>query len=64
MDFKIPGNIIEVLNIINNNGYEAYIVGGSVRDLILNKKPNDYDITTNAKPNKIKELFKDYKTVL
>lgn len=63
-NLKIPDNIIEILSIINNNGYEAYIVGGSVRDLILNKEPNDYDITTNAKPNKIKELFKDYKTVL
>lgn len=64
MKFKIPNNIIEVLSIINSNGYEAYIVGGSVRDLILNKKPNDYDITTNARPKEIKKIFKDYKTVL
>lgn len=64
MKFKIPNNIIEVLSIINSSGYEAYIVGGSVRDLILNKEPNDYDITTNARPEEIKKIFKDYKTVL
>ncbi len=52
---KYPKLIIDTLE---KNGYEAYIVGGCVRDSILDNNPSDYDITTNAKPNTIKELFK------
>ena len=47
---KYPRVIIETLN---NNGFEAYIVGGCVRDILLGEKPTDYDITTNAKPKDI-----------
>lgn len=43
--------------VLTRAGFEAHIVGGCVRDLILNKKPNDWDITTNARPEKIQELF-------
>ena len=39
-------------------GYEAYLVGGSVRDLMLGLTPKDYDIATNAKPEQIKRLFR------
>lgn len=52
---KYPRVIIETLN---NNGFEAYIVGGCVRDILLGEKPTDYDITTNAKPQDIKKIFK------
>ena len=55
--FKIPPNIKSVLNILNQNGFEAYIVGGCVRDILLNKTPNDFDITTDAKPDNIVNLF-------
>lgn len=47
----------EILEILNNNGYEAYIVGGYVRDYLLNIKSNDYDICTNARPNDLINLF-------
>ena len=47
----------EVLNILNSNGFEAYIVGGYVRDFMLHKNTDDIDITTNAKPYVIKKLF-------
>ncbi len=51
---------INVLKTIEKNGYEAYIVGGFSRDLYLNKKTTDIDITTNAKPSQIKKIFKNY----
>jgi tRNA nucleotidyltransferase (CCA-adding enzyme) len=44
-------------------GYEAYIVGGCVRDFLLGKLPNDYDITTSARPEMIKSAFVDHKTL-
>lgn len=52
-----------ILDKFNNNGYEAYIVGGCVRDLLLGKTPKDYDITTSASPKETIELFKGYKTI-
>ena len=50
---------LEIINIFYENGFIAYIVGGYVRDSLLNIKSNDVDITTNAKPKEIKELFSD-----
>lgn len=64
MDYIIPKYIEEAIQKLENSSYEAYIVGGSIRDLILNKEPADYDITTNAQPNEIIGVFKDYKTIL
>lgn len=52
---KYPKYIIDTLE---KNGYEAYIVGGCVRDQLLNKKVADFDVTTNAKPDEVKSLFK------
>jgi tRNA nucleotidyltransferase (CCA-adding enzyme) len=54
---KIPKEIKEVLAQLEEAGYEAYAVGGCVRDLLLEKKPNDWDVTTNAAPEKIQALF-------
>ena len=51
-------NILEVLKILNDKGYEAYLVGGYPRDLYMNKTTIDYDGTTNATPKEIKEIFK------
>lgn len=48
---------IEVCRILNKNNYQAFIVGGCVRDLILGQKPKDWDITTDASPKKVMELF-------
>jgi poly(A) polymerase len=42
---------------LRENGYESYFAGGCVRDMLLNKTPQDYDITTNAKPNEIAKIF-------
>ncbi|WP_300260031.1 CCA tRNA nucleotidyltransferase [Clostridium sp.] len=54
---KLPNNVQYILEKFNSNGFEAFIVGGCVRDYLLNKKPQDYDITTNAFPEKIEDLF-------
>lgn len=53
--------VMEVLKIFYDNGYEAYAVGGFVRDMILNKESFDVDITTNATPNEVSQIFKDVK---
>ena len=50
MNIKLPKNVMYIIDELENKGYEAYIVGGCVRDSILNRIPNDWDITTNAKP--------------
>lgn len=55
---KIPTQVMEILKTLEDNGYEAYIVGGAVRDYIIGTTPHDYDITTNARPNEIKACFK------
>jgi poly(A) polymerase len=52
-------NALKVANHLVNNGFEAYLVGGSVRDLLLHKAPKDFDVATNATPNEIKRLFKN-----
>lgn len=55
----IPEYIIEIVNSLQNKGFEAQIVGGSVRDLLLGKIPKDWDLNTNAKPEEILPLFPD-----
>ncbi len=57
MKFNIPKEVLKIVETLNKAGFEAYLVGGCVRDLILNKKPKDWDITTNAKPEEIQNLF-------
>ncbi|OGI16348.1 MAG: hypothetical protein A2Z52_00655 [Candidatus Moranbacteria bacterium RBG_19FT_COMBO_42_6] len=56
---KIPKQVIEVLEKIGASGFEAYIVGGCVRDLLMDRIPKDWDITTSAKPEEIQKLFSD-----
>ena len=52
-----------VLDRLHENGYEAYIVGGSVRNMMLGMSIDDFDITTSALPEETKELFPDYTVV-
>lgn len=51
-------NALKVLHRLNQHGYSAYLVGGCLRDILLHKKPKDFDIATNAHPEKIKKLFR------
>ena len=55
---ELPERVKEILDTIMEAGYEAYAVGGCIRDSILGRKPNDWDITTSASPYEIKELFR------
>lgn len=54
---QIPKEIKSILKALDNHGFEAYIVGGCVRDFLLKRKPKDWDITTNAKPEEIQKIF-------
>ena len=53
----LPQSIIQIIDKIQKAGYEAFIVGGCVRDILRNKTPKDWDITTSAKPKEIQKLF-------
>ena len=55
---EIPRNAAEIIRNLEDNGYEAYIVGGCTRDAILGREPQDWDITTSAKPEEVKRLFR------
>ncbi len=57
MPYPIPKNVIAVLHILQTAGYEAFVVGGSVRDMLIGRAPKDWDITTNALPEEIIPLF-------
>lgn len=54
---QLPASILDVIDALTKAGYEAYIVGGGVRDLMLGLNPKDYDAVTNATPSQIKEVF-------
>ncbi|MCR5213467.1 MAG: CCA tRNA nucleotidyltransferase [Eubacterium sp.] len=58
MKIEMPENVKNIIKKIRDAGYEAYIVGGCVRDCILGRQPNDWDITTSAKPEEIKALYR------
>ena len=60
MDFKIelPKNVKFIIDKFKENGFESYAVGGCVRDSLINRKVNDWDITTNAKPEDTINIFK------
>src|SRR3989344_6123534 len=55
---KIPPEVSQVTNTLEKAGFEAYLVGGCVRDLLMDKEPTDWDVTTNANPEEIIKLFK------
>lgn len=59
----ISDNALKVLYRLNKSGYEAYLVGGGVRDLLLGKKPKDFDITTSATPEQVRKLFRNCRLI-
>ncbi len=60
---NIPADANELIHTLQENGHEAYIVGGCVRDSILGRTPHDYDICTSATPSEMLEIFKDRKII-
>lgn len=59
----IDRNALYICDILRNAGYEAYIVGGAVRDLMIGRKPKDFDIVTDAFPRQIKKLFRNARII-
>jgi len=55
----IPKEVLEVSQKLKDAGFEAYLIGGCVRDILINVKPKDWDVTTNAKPEDIIKIFPD-----
>lgn len=60
----IPKDAAFIINKLEENGYEAYVVGGCVRDSLLGIEPHDWDICTSALPGQVLEVFSDYKVIL
>lgn len=58
MKIVLPANVQKIIGVLEAAGYEAYAVGGCVRDSVLGRVPADWDITTSAKPEQVKKLFK------
>ena len=56
-------NAVKIIEILSGAGFESYIVGGAVRDLLIEKNPKEYDICTSATPNEINKIFKNSKLV-
>lgn len=63
LDFLLPEEVNFVLTRLNERGYEAYVVGGCVRDHLMGRVPSDYDVTTNARPHEMQEVFSDCRVV-
>lgn len=57
-DLSIPSDIQEIKDVFKKNGFKLYVVGGAVRDALLGKTPKDYDLATDAVPDKVEEMMK------
>jgi len=60
---KLPVSVKRIIKCLNSGGHRADVVGGCVRDFLIGKAPIDYDITTDASPDRMKELFRNFRTV-
>ncbi len=58
MKLRLPNDVKRIINQLETHGYEAYAVGGCVRDLLLGREPKDYDVTTSARPEEVKRIFR------
>lgn len=64
MEMKIPWQCREILDRLAESGYQAFLVGGCVRDTLLGKEPKDWDICTEALPEQVQQVFASYKVIL
>ena len=62
-DVQLPAGVYRALSMLEDAGYEAFIVGGCVRDALRGITPKDYDITTSALPEETKSVFRDYRVI-
>lgn len=63
MEIKIPRYVTAVIDILQQNGCEAYIVGGCVRDAMMGVEPHDYDVCTNCTPDRMVQIFREFHTI-
>ena len=61
---KIEKYVTDIVAALQNAGYEAYIVGGAVRDFLLERQPKDYDISTSATPEEVKKVFRKQRCMI
>lgn len=61
---KIEKYVTDIVAALQNAGYEAYIVGGAVRDFLLDRQPKDYDISTSATPEEVKKVFRKQRCMI
>lgn len=54
---QVPAAVLTVLHRLQSNGYQAYLVGGAPRDLLLGREPQDWDVTTDARPDEVRTVF-------
>ena len=59
----ISENALKVLYRLNKHGFDAYLVGGGVRDLLLQNRPKDFDVVTNAKPEEVRRIFRNCRLI-
>ena len=60
---RLDADAVRVVLRLRQSGYEAYLVGGCVRDLLVNRSPKDFDIATSATPNQVRELFRNSRLI-
>ncbi|OQY35483.1 MAG: hypothetical protein B6241_00865 [Spirochaetaceae bacterium 4572_59] len=60
---KLDPDALKVTERLRNAGYQAYVVGGAVRDLLINKEPKDYDIATDAYPSRVRKIFRNSRII-
>ena len=60
---RIPENVLKVLYRLHRSGYRAYLCGGSVRDLLVERTPKDFDVATDAHPTEIRRLFRNSRII-
>ena len=56
-ELPVPRHVVELISELQEAGYESYIVGGAIRDLLLGRAPKDFDISTSATPEEVRTVF-------
>lgn len=63
LDMGLPESVLRMNRIFKENGHELYVVGGAVRDLLMGNEPKDFDLVTDATPDKVKSMLRMYRTI-
>lgn len=63
MIFRLPSQVNTAIELLHDSGFEAYAVGGCVRDTVMGKEPHDFDITTSALPDEMKAVFEGFRVI-